>query len=95
MKGWSHPNPEAAAPGEIVGIYPFTLSLEESELLGNQLFAADQDFLISHYMKEKYFCNCSSSPPYQRSASTCTTMILWRDCIQKPTGTISLRPMHS
>src|SRR5690348_7030766 len=55
MKGWSHPNPEAAAPGEIVGIYPFTLSPEESELLGNQLFAADQNFPISHYMKEKYF----------------------------------------
>ena len=54
MKGWSHPNPEAAAPGEIVGVYPFTLSPEESELLGNQLFAADQDFPISHYMKEKY-----------------------------------------
>lgn len=55
MKGWSHPNPEAAAPGEIVGIYPFTLSPEESELIGNQLYAAEQDFPISHYMKEKYF----------------------------------------
>ena len=55
MKSWSHPDPEAAAPGAIVGIYPFTLSPEESESLGNQLFAADQDFPISHYMKEKYF----------------------------------------
>jgi hypothetical protein len=55
MKTWSHPNPEAAGPGEIVGIYPFTLSPEEAELIGNQLFAADQDFPISHYMKEKYF----------------------------------------
>lgn len=55
MKGYSHPNPEAAAPGEIVGIYPFTLSPEERELIGNQLFAAEQDFPVCHYIKAKYY----------------------------------------
>ncbi len=55
MENFTHPDPEAAAPGEIVGIYPITFTSEESELLGNQLFAADQNFLLSHYMKEKYF----------------------------------------
>ena len=64
MKSWSHPNPEAAAPGEIVGIYPFTLSPEESELIGNQLFAADQDFPISHYMKERYFLQLLESSAF-------------------------------
>lgn len=55
MKSFSHPNPEAALPGEIVGIYPFRLSPEEAELLGNHLFAVDQDFIISHYLKQEYF----------------------------------------
>jgi hypothetical protein len=64
MKAWSHPNPEAAAPGEIVGIYPFTLTPEESELIGNQLFAANQDFPISHYMKEKYFLQLLESSAF-------------------------------
>ena len=64
MKGWSHPNPEAAAPGEIVGIYPFTLSPEESELFGNQLFAADQDLPISHYMRERYFVQLLESSAF-------------------------------
>lgn len=55
MKSFSHPNPEAAAPGEIVGIYPFTLSPEESELIGNQLFATEQNFPVCHYIKAKYY----------------------------------------
>ena len=55
MESWSHPNPQAAVPGEIVGIYPFELSPEESELVANHLLAAERDFPISHYMKEKYF----------------------------------------
>jgi hypothetical protein len=64
MKGWSHQNPEAAAPGEIVGIYPVTLTREESELIANQLFAANQDFPISHYMKEKYFLELLDSSAF-------------------------------
>lgn len=64
MKAWSHPNPEAARPGEIVGIYPFTLSPEEAELIGNQLYAAEQDFPISHYMKEKYFLQLLESSAF-------------------------------
>jgi len=64
MKSFSHPNPEAAGPGEIVGIYPFRLSPEESELIGNQLFAADRDFLICHYMKEKYFLQLLESAAF-------------------------------
>jgi hypothetical protein len=55
MKSFSHPNPEAAAPGEIVGIYPFTLSPEESELIGNHLFAANHDFPVCHYIKAERF----------------------------------------
>ena len=64
MKVWSHPNPEAAGPGEIVGIYPFTLSPEESELVSNHLFAVDQDFPISHYIKEKYFLQMLNSSAF-------------------------------
>ena len=64
MKSWSHPNPEVAAPGEIVGIYPFTLTSEESELIGNHLFAANQDFSISHFMKEKYFLQLLESSAF-------------------------------
>jgi hypothetical protein len=64
MKGWSHPNPEGAAPGEIVGIYPFRLTPEESELIGNHLFATTQDFPISHYMKQKYFVQLLESSAF-------------------------------
>lgn len=68
MKVWSHPNPEAAGPGEIVGIYPFTLSPEESELVSNHLFAVDQDFPISHYIKEKYFLQMLNSSAFSTNA---------------------------
>src|SRR5947209_6069966 len=55
MTGWQHPNPTAAGPGEIVGIYPIELSPEESELVNNHLFRAQANYPISHYIKAKYF----------------------------------------
>lgn len=55
MQRFTHPNPQAAAPGEIVGIYPLTFSPEESELIGNQLFATEQNFPVCHYVKAKYY----------------------------------------
>ncbi len=45
-------------------IYPFTLSPEESELVSNHLLAAEQDFPISHYIKEKYFLQMLNSSAF-------------------------------
>jgi hypothetical protein len=55
MKSFLRPDPENAAPGEIVGICPLTFSPEESVLLRNHLYGAAEEYPVCHYLNARRF----------------------------------------